>query len=224
MRQPLLLLLLFFGIVSCQKSTPVISNGPGSPPAPLLRTGLGSHYVYQIFEVDSNGQATPFGRPDTLTIAGDSVINGNTYVHLRDSWFNIGTRHLFFRDSSGYVVDQRGLVYWANRNMPDTITFQEPNSLVITYAFGRTNQTFALPAGKINGILFPARPMPAYEVQLHDYFTNGMHMSVCDSGLYLRRLFVPGIGLGIDQLTWSHSHYSHCSYLERRLVYYELNL
>lgn len=185
---------------------------------------MGSYYVYDIFKVDSNGIATPFGRPDTIRIVGDSVINGNTYVHLADTWFNIGAWNWFFRDSSGHVVDHNGLVYWANRNMPDTITFQAPNSLVVTHAIGRANQTFALPAGRINGILFPARPMPAYEMQLHDYFTNGMHMSICDSGLYLRRLFVPGIGLAIDQLAWANEHYAFCNYYERRLTYYELNL
>lgn len=185
---------------------------------------MGSYYVYDIFKVDSNGLATPYGRPDTIRIVGDSVINGNTYVHLIDTWFNLGTWHLFFRDSSGHVVDAYGKIHWASRNFPDTTVYQDSNSLVVTYAFGRGNQTFQMPAGKINGILLPTSPMPAYELQLHNYFIDGQKMSVCDSGHYARRLFVPGIGLAIDQLAWVNEHYAYCNYYERRLTYYELNL
>lgn len=224
MRTQLLFFFLLFSIVSCRKETNQAPYNPIAPTAPILRTGTGSYYIYDIFKVDSNGLSTPYGRPDTIRIVGDSVINGNTYVHLYDTWFNIGTRHLFFRDSSGHVVDAQGVIHWANRNLPDTTVYQDYNSLVITYAFGRGNQPFQLPAGKVNGTLFPMRPTPAYELLLNSYFVNGQKMSVCDSGYYARRLFVPGIGLAIDQLTWFNEHYAYCNYYERRLTYYELNL
>ncbi|MFN3528633.1 MAG: hypothetical protein ACK417_01760 [Bacteroidia bacterium] len=224
MQKLILLVLLVLSNIACRKENQELQpENPNSPATPVLISEKGSYFVYHIFEIDSSGNETPYGRPDTIFVEGDSLINGNRYVHLKDQWFNIGLKSIFFRDSSGYIVDEAGLIHWANRNLPDTVRFAPSNILMEWYYFGRANRSFQLPSGRLNGDVVPARTESAFELEMHYYYTNGTRMSVCDSGHIQKRTFVSGVGLASSQLAWISLMYSDCKYYERRLVYYAIN-
>jgi len=225
MQKQILLAIVMLGSIACQKEKKCQSpQGPNAPALSAFVADSGSYFVYNIYEIDSNGQETLYGIPDTIFVVGDTVLNGKNFIHLRDQWFNIGEISLFFRDSSGYMVDNAGTVHWAAHSMTDTITFRPSNSLLIWHSLGFNNRSFQLPNGYINGNSVPAANRVAYELQNHHYFTNGMRLSRCDSGWIQQQLYVPSVGMVSSQLIWSGFHYSDCRYYERRLVYYSIKL
>jgi hypothetical protein len=213
---------MMLSVMACQKEKSIITPDAPSTPSPAFTAGTGSYFVYNIFEIDSNGQETPFGIPDTIFVVGDTLLNGHRFVHLKDQWFNIGQISTFLRDSSGYIVDTSGMVQWANRNLTDTVTFRSSEFSVAFHTFGYTNRTFVLPSGSVNGNTIAANSQAAFELQMHSYLTNGERMSVCDSGLVQKKLFVYGIGTVSSQLAWVGAHYGSCKYYERRLIYYSI--
>lgn len=209
--------------LACQKEkNPISPEGPNSTTSAFTARN-GSYFVYDIFEIDSNGGATPFGVPDTIFVVGDTILNGHRFVHLKDQLFNVGSVSAFLRDSSGYIVDTFGVVHWAPRNLPVAVPFRS-SQLFAWHSFGFTNHSFPLPTGSINGSVVPASSQAAFELQNHYYFTNGNHFSVCDSVFVSKQLFVSGLGMVSSQLVWTGAHFSSCKYYERRLSYYSIQL
>jgi len=92
---------------SCKKtsndSTPIIQ-------ADYYQLKVGNYWIYQGFEIDTNGVVTPKNLFDSAHIEKDTIIRGSTYYKL---WANqsliMGEQFpSYLRDSSGYIVNHLG--------------------------------------------------------------------------------------------------------------------
>ena len=69
---------------------------------------VGNYWVYERFEIDTNGTATPMGVVDTCRIEKDTIINGKQYFkYVRPSFPGLD-QNTYLRDSLHYIVDQTG--------------------------------------------------------------------------------------------------------------------
>jgi hypothetical protein len=117
-------------IVSCNKSEIIDIDGTGEPADATLYFPLttGSYWIYQT--VQQNMDSTFItGGLDSIYIAGDSTLNGNTYAVFKGSWPMGGSTRLR-RDSSGYIVDQTGKIHFAVNNFTDTLYINPDTSHV----------------------------------------------------------------------------------------------
>ena len=214
---------MMLSVMACQKEKSIVTPDGTHVTSSAFTAGIGSYFVYNIFEIDSNGQETPYGIPDTIFVVGDTLLNGHRFLHLRDQWFNLGQISTFLRDSSEFIVDRWGIIRWASANLADTIRIDQGNSILKWFGIGRVNQSFVLPAGTLNGQPVASKTLAAFELQMHHYYTNGNRISLCDSTFVQKELFVAGIGMVRNQLIWVSSHYADCKYYERRLVHFVIN-
>ena len=67
----------------------------------------GSYWIYNWVKIDTLGNETPQVRMDTVTVVGDTVVNGLNYSIVEGTVFGGGVRHIY-RDSSGYLVEAAG--------------------------------------------------------------------------------------------------------------------
>jgi hypothetical protein len=104
-------------------------NQPPTPPAPEtlkhVPLTLGSFWVYEHFAVDTaNGINASTGVKDSIVIHSDTIINGKNYVVRKGiaPFQGVNTWGLIdiVRDSSGYLVNDKGVVLFAENNYIDT--------------------------------------------------------------------------------------------------------
>jgi hypothetical protein len=89
--------------------------------------------VYQYLNVDTLGNEVITGT-DTVRIVGDSVINGKTYACFKGGlYFNCPGCSFFRRDSSGYIIDQNGDIFFSETNYTDTLRVHDYLPASITY-------------------------------------------------------------------------------------------
>ena len=113
-----LLLVCFY---SCKKTEdPIPVNNPSTPTAPTNDFPLttGSYWIYEVFNLDTNGIETTTS-VDSSYVSGDTLIHGDTFSVIIGGLFgpSINVR----RDSSGYLVDQFGVIHCSNTNYTDVL-------------------------------------------------------------------------------------------------------
>lgn len=118
------ILILF--INSCKKDEVIECPEPEQHPV-YLPLQIGNFWVYQDVRVDTNGNEFPLQK-DSLYIAKDTIINGNTYSVFKGTFFpyhftsNYSDSIVFiYRDSAGYLVDVHGKVQFTLQNFSDTL-------------------------------------------------------------------------------------------------------
>lgn len=79
---------------------------------------VGNYWIYDEYRVEQGGEV-PIGLPDSTYIEKDTLINGNQYFMFLSSSFP--QWNLILRDSSGYLVDQLGVIYFCADAIGDTI-------------------------------------------------------------------------------------------------------
>src|SRR5688500_17959960 len=73
------LLLLSLTVSSCKKEKE-ISPPPAKTYPDYSALKPGNYWIYERFDVDSNGNATPTGIYDSCYVEKDTQINGRTYM------------------------------------------------------------------------------------------------------------------------------------------------
>lgn len=128
--------LLIMILWSCKKEKPEPEQNTNNPTsAYVLPSTIGSYWVFEKRNVDSLGNETFMGI-DTLSIYGDTVINGNTYISFNATSYTGTFYHPpFLRDSLGYLVDNYGTIQYSYTNLGDTINswsspFPGPNGAI----------------------------------------------------------------------------------------------
>jgi len=149
-RFSLAIIVLALLVFSCEKEeqTTPQTNSPTLPEASAYwPMEIGNYWIYEIFEIDTNGRETPTGRMDSLYISGTETINGTLYYHFE------GDVHLclpdYLRDSSGYLTSSYGNVLFAPNDFSDTLgvdlqMLNETDTLYVGYS------NMEKPSGKIN--------------------------------------------------------------------------
>lgn len=70
----------------------------------------GNYWVYQVFEVDTLGNATATSQYDSVFVSKDTVINGKTYAVKVDPLYN----NTYLRDSLHYIVNSFGRIVFSS--------------------------------------------------------------------------------------------------------------
>lgn len=102
-------------VVSCEKHTeeeypsPVVATV-----AEYAQLKVGNYWIYELYTVDSSGNETPTGQFDSCYVEKDTIINNLTYTKYVTPYLSWpSTISIYQRDSSGYLVDNTGLIYLA---------------------------------------------------------------------------------------------------------------
>lgn len=109
-------------ITSCKKCDDVTEiDGTGLLVDATLYYPLspGSYWIYETIYENADSIYTGINT-DSIYIAGDSTLNGNTYAVFKGSW-PIGGSVRLRRDSSGYIVGETGKIHFAVNNFTDTL-------------------------------------------------------------------------------------------------------
>ena len=163
MKRSLFLILAVLSILtfSCKKTsndtTPVTQ-------ADYYQLKVGNYWIYQSYQIDSNGVATPENLWDSAHIEKDTIIRGNTYYKLWEKADLImGDQFpIYLRDSAGYLVDHLGVRGCSVDHFKDTLFIDTANKkLCIGYVqMTGKDSLVTVPAGSFPSITSRMKVVP----------------------------------------------------------------
>lgn len=86
----------------------------------------GSYWVYEHYKIDADGEESMLNRTDSAVIQRDSIVNGIKYAVLEGNGpFGNEWRIMdLLRDSSGIVINQKGVTLFQPGNFSDTLSME----------------------------------------------------------------------------------------------------
>jgi hypothetical protein len=97
-------------------------------PVDIFQNVIGNYWVYQYFSATPDGKIAPEDRFDSTTVLRDTLIRGQKYKITRTFEYKNAAKPLILnvyqailRDSSDYIVDERGNLYAWPKNLTDTL-------------------------------------------------------------------------------------------------------
>src|SRR5512138_3455758 len=122
--------LMIISLLSCNKS----DDSSSPPPADVdyMALKVGNYWIYQNYDIDTNGVATPTDDWDSAYISKDTVVNGKTYYKMHRKQVLQAPVQLveFLRDSSGYLVGINGNILMSEDNFTDTLRIDSTNAFL----------------------------------------------------------------------------------------------
>lgn len=213
MKNIILVFALALLVVQCKKDKSFVAEpGPGSP-SDYHPMKTGNYWVYQWYEVDSQGNATLLPQIDSVYLAGDTLINGEKYWIRKGGFFGSSLEYATnWRDSASYLVDEFGRIQFSNTNFTDTLfsdilgnnQFYEWKMMV------KDDKNIEVPAGSFSTFNFQTTLQ-----DLNKPFACGGYSKKFD------KQFAKGVG--IVRQTFSYAFNPACIVYEARLVRYKLN-
>lgn len=187
-------------IVSCTKE-----NEPVKPDYYLLKPG--NYWIYQTWYVmgDTTEQRQSF--TDSTYVEKDTVIGEYTYYKIMGKFTYMDKYYAqYVRDSSGCLVNDRGIVSFSYTNFFDTLYARTEYIICrITYKMDEGDTTMTVPAGTFTGLynhgrIYPLKPSYPYGIRHQGDFR------------------VDGVGLVRETVV----EYGSLSYLDKRLIRYHV--
>jgi hypothetical protein len=117
------LLILVFAL-GCQKDKAVFFPEE-TQPVPVYKNysqlKVGNYWIYQRFEIDGEGKATPTSVYDSCYVEKDTLINGNIYFKLYQPPYPSNySPYLFVRDSLHFTITDRGMILFSSEDFSTT--------------------------------------------------------------------------------------------------------
>lgn len=146
----------------------------------------GSYWVYDHYLVkpDHSAELIP-DRRDSLYVAGDTIIRGETYAVIRGTDKKLGIREpellCMMRDSSGYLVNQAGEILLATDRFGEVVRTQDfiingtDTMYTCTYVMHQTDAPVTVPAGTFEVIDYRGKVVDRFHTQpryRHDYYAR----------------------------------------------------
>lgn len=119
----MLCIVCFSFLFSCKKDEepePVVQQSSGTSNYGQLKTG--NYWIYQIYDVDSLGNATPTTDFDSCYVAKDTIINGNIYFEMHRPGATIPNPISYLRDSATYIVNNYGKIVFSSTDFSSTFS------------------------------------------------------------------------------------------------------
>ncbi len=212
-------ILLALIATSCKKESkqPVTNNNqPANYSTPST---IGSYWVYRNYEVDSMGNVTMSNVTDTMFVTGDSIVNGYTYTVYKGALIpNADCRLL--RDSSGFVVNENGYIYFSNNNLGSIFdTWNEPIYPGPNGPINLITQIYIEPL--LQSVSVPAGNFMAYVRKDVSEDAAGGPVNVCGDLEYIQKThYVEGVGVVREEFALFGAMTQLCQYQYRELVDY----
>jgi hypothetical protein len=206
MKKAIAALILLVAFQSCKDDNELPTSSSSSI---NLVTTSGSYWVYDWFEIDSNGVETKKGMRDSIFISGDTLINSKTYIKYDGVQFDKFNNRLL-RDSAGFIVNQNGLVLWGT-----TVSQLSEHSTVdftVTSKMTSLNESISVPAGTFNTVLKTNTAC----------YDDGRPFTKCSQCWDSKSYYKPGLGVIAAQTAYIGTINNECKYLEKRLVEYNI--
>ncbi len=143
-----ILILSILLIIGCREEDP--RNAPGAENqefASYLPLQTGNYWIYETYEIDNLGNEVLIGETHQISIGRDTTINGETFYLEEDENYIFNTNTKFKRDSSGYIIDQKGDILFSSSNSTDVLLALENGPSRIEYKMDETSQMISVPAG-----------------------------------------------------------------------------
>lgn len=125
MKQLVFLLSTLLFMAACKKE----SNTPFIPYTvnDYVMLKANNYWIYETYQIEPDGKETDKQYTDSIFVEKDTIMNNNTYFKLNTFNKNISnTNYLlretnYYRDSSGYLVNDKGEIWFSVFNFSDTL-------------------------------------------------------------------------------------------------------
>jgi len=174
---------------------------------------IGNYWVYDNYIIDSLGIERNYNIEDSIIISKDTLINSNTYYKF-DNFINKSNHFaLYMRDSSGYIIDNKGVIYLSNTNFTDTLwirvaTANTDTLFTASYKMEQTIESITVPVGTFNDIVNYRGTIITYNPE------NGI-----TNPRYTNNYYAKDIGRVKENSVFLRSN----NILEKRLIKYHIN-
>lgn len=211
----LLGLFLMVGMLSCEKSEKE-PDTPEAKKADYFPLSTDSYWVYNTYKIDSLDNETLISENDTLTIIGDTTINGDLFSVFFGKRFGMSNNkyNYYYRDSSGYIVTPSGKIIFSSNNFTDTLhSTYTPNAddpmLYWFIMMEEFDEEVTLPAGAFDSVLNMNQKIFYYNPS-KEFLKNNKH------------LYAPNVGKILQQYFYVGGYINKKSYYEDRLIGYKI--
>ncbi len=200
-------------LTACKKENPV-NIPPEQTPALAYEFPAkeGSYWVYDCYEVDSNGVEISLNTVDSVFILGDTLINGNTYAIHKGQYFGGSYSTYFQRDSMGYIVGNHGNVVFKYVDFNTPIASGSDGLWDYYIRVLEDEAPITVPTGTFQSLVS----------EYYIYSPTGTAINNCgDIDYSYKTYMVSGIGQVYHEApTYSGDFISSCKKRVRRLVHY----
>lgn len=145
-------LLILITIMSCKDDDDIqICIDCPENVSDFTQLAIGNYWIYENVTVDTNGVDGNSYSNDSIYIAGDTLINGQTYFIKKNGLLG-GSGFSFLRDSSDFLVNKKGDILFSTSIFDSVIrTFEEPNGYYnIEYQMADKDLVVDVPAGSFS--------------------------------------------------------------------------
>lgn len=214
MRKLVAIAFVVITISSCQKHDPAPDET--SLKSVYLPLTVGNYWIYEHFEVESNGNETKLSFQDSLVITKDTLINGYKYFVLEgvkypftNQWSVID----IIRDSSKYLVNHDGKTLFSENNFTDTLyqfvdLFNNVDTVYsVFYMMQKPDNSVTVSAGTFDVLNFNGF--------LKLFYPSNTGVDIVYENL--KTYYAPGVGRVLISYKWYSNREKK---IERRLVRY----
>lgn len=207
-------LFILLSAISCKK------DNDNSSPAPVVypnysQLKTGNYWIYQRFNVDGSGNATPTSVYDSCYVEKDTLINSLTYYKMIRPSISISIQSVFFlRDTLHYTVENGGKIFFSSQ---DFTTFIE-DYYVLNNPVDTVCRIVTKMAEKDWMVTTPAGTYQTSNMKKTYYMYPNWSAGGSIRPMDMR--FAKDVGIVTETLPF---YASNPTYVERRLVRFHLN-
>lgn len=150
MRKLLFILIAMSVMTSCQKEDPT----PSIESKNYMPLEVGNYWIYNHYQIDSEGNQTKLSTSDSVFISRDTSILGKQYfiIDIANNQSFKKKTYKILRDSMGYIVNEKGVIEFAQNNFIDKLNsyieyFKEDTLYTLSNRMENPDYTVSVPAG-----------------------------------------------------------------------------
>jgi hypothetical protein len=172
---------------------------------------VGNYWIYEGFQIDTNGVATATGKFDSAYIEKDTLIRGFTYYKHLEIPYVLGFLQFksYIRDSSGYLVNSDGHILASDFNFTDTLEVRTGEA--------KLYMAYTMMTGKDSVVTVPAGSMPTVTTRVT------VIPSLPNPLSFPTRYAYDVYGKGVGRIKSHTFFWSDILAIESRLVRYRVN-
>lgn len=216
MRRLVVVFFLAAALISCKKEkTDPIDNNPETDQTDYFPLSIGNYWIYQHFEIDSLNHETEKQVFDSIAITADTIYRNNKYYVLEGTNYPFNGGQWGFiemlRDSSGYIVNQNGIIKFTDDNFVDTLAFKTEvhngdTLYTLFYKMEKPSDNIEVPLGSFNVLNYRGT------------LNSSMEIQGSQNPRYLNTFYADSVGKILETYFFLHSPLTN----EKRLVRYHI--